>query len=159
MDQALACAPHSASRAVAERLNQGCFCVTLDRAALCKALVRESGEPEFCAQAIETRPHLFSNVPVFLPSTVIGEMAGIVAAIEEVARLPAYREAVLARAPEIAQQDRGPIGAFMGYDFHLDGEAAADRDQHQCRRCLPQRAAGAGAARLLRRGGGGTGDA
>lgn len=122
MDQALACTPQSASRAVAERLNQGCFCVTLDRAALCKALVHESGEPEFCATSIETRPHLFSNVPVFLPAAVISEMAEIVAAIEAVAAMPAYREAVLARAPEIAQQDRGPIGAFMGYDFHLDGE-------------------------------------
>lgn len=123
MDQALARVPQSASRAVAERLNQGCFCVTLDRAALCKALVREAGDPEFCATSIETRPHLFSNVPVFLPAEVISEMAAIVAAIEEVVCMPSYREAVLAWAPEIAQEDRGPLGAFMGYDFHLDGEA------------------------------------
>lgn len=122
MDQALASASVSASRAIADRLNKGCFCVTLDRAALCKALVRESGDPEFCASAIETRPHLFSNVPVFLPSAVIGEMAGIVGAIEEVARMPAYRTAVLGWAPEIAREDRGPLGAFMGYDFHLEGE-------------------------------------
>lgn len=122
MDQVAASAPVSQSRAIAERLNKGCFCVTLDRAALCRALVREAGDPEFCANAIETRPHLFSNVPVFLPSAVIGEMAGIVAAIEQVARMPAYREAVFVWAPEIAREDRGPLGVFMGYDFHLDGE-------------------------------------
>ncbi|HHZ07680.1 MAG TPA: hypothetical protein GX405_02750 [Rhizobiales bacterium] len=112
----------STSHAIADRLNKGCFCVTLDRAALCKALIREAGDPEFCVNAIETRPHLFSNVPVFLPSEVIGEMAGIVAAIEQVARMPAYREAAFAWAPEIAREDRGPLGAFMGYDFHLGGE-------------------------------------
>ncbi len=122
MDQALAGASASVSRTAAEQLNKGCFCVTLDRAALCRALVREAGDPEFCANSIETRPHLFSNVPVFLPAAVISEMAGIVTAIEQVARMPAYREAVLGWAPEIAQEDRGPIGAFMGYDFHLDGE-------------------------------------
>jgi len=33
--------------------------------------------------------------------------------------LPAYREKVLSWAPEVAQRDFGPRGAFMGYDFHL----------------------------------------
>ncbi len=122
MNQMAARASPSTSHAIADRLNKGCFCVTLDRAALCKALIREAGDPEFCVNAIETRPHLFSNVPVFLPSEVIGEMAGIVAAIEQVARMPAYREAAFAWAPEIAREDRGPLGAFMGYDFHLGGE-------------------------------------
>jgi hypothetical protein len=36
-----------------------------------------------------------------------------------VAEQPAYRERVAAWAPAIAQVDRGPRGAFMGYDFHL----------------------------------------
>jgi len=33
---------------LSERLNQNCFCVTLDRASLCEALEQEAGDPEFC---------------------------------------------------------------------------------------------------------------
>jgi len=110
------------ARSASDRLNQTCFCITLDREALCEALKSEAGDPEFCAALIETRPHLFSNVPVFLSAAAVAEMGKIVAAIEATSRLPDYRRTVLARAPEIAQKDFGPIGVFMGYDFHLDDE-------------------------------------
>ncbi|MDH4985084.1 hypothetical protein QEZ47_05930 [Aminobacter anthyllidis] len=56
---------------------------------------------------------------MFLSKSVIEEMRGIVDAIEAVTKLPAYRDAVLSWAPEVAQQDFGPSGALMGYDFHL----------------------------------------
>ncbi|MFN7009293.1 MAG: hypothetical protein ACK4PN_04615 [Allorhizobium sp.] len=115
-------APRISSTSSADRLNQSCFCITLDRDALCRALERESEDPAFCTSFIQTKPHLFSNVPVFLPSEAIAEMGRIAAAIEEVTRLPAYRAAVLSWAPEIAQQEHGPLGAFMGYDFHLDDD-------------------------------------
>ena len=46
-------------------------------------------------------------------------MLRAVHAIESLTRLPAYRDAVLSRSPEIALLDFGPRGAFMGYDFHL----------------------------------------
>ena len=49
-------------------------------------------------------------------------MGGIVDAIEAATKLPGYRDTVLAWAPEIAQQDFGPAGALMGYDFHLDND-------------------------------------
>lgn len=110
------------SSSIADRLNQSCFCITLDRDALCRALERETGDPAFCAAFIKTRPHLFSNVPVFLPAQAIAEMGKVVAAIEVTAQLPAYRRRVLSWAPEIAQEDHGPLGAFMGYDFHLDDD-------------------------------------
>ena len=77
--------------------------------------------PGFCASFIKTRPHLFSNAPVFLSEADTGEMIRIVNAIEAVTRLPAYQEAVLSWAPEIARRDFGPRGVFMGYDFHLVG--------------------------------------
>ena len=109
-------------RASSEHLNRECFCVTLNRGALCKALDREAADPEFCATFIGTRPHLFSNVPVFLAEAEISEMLRIVRAIERIARLPVYRDAVLSWAPDIARRDFGPLGAFMGYDFHLGGE-------------------------------------
>jgi hypothetical protein len=111
--------PKLVIQSASERLNQECFCVTLDRDALYRALEREVGDPDFGATFIKTRPYLFSNAPVFLSESDTGGMIRIVHAIEAAIRLPAYREAVLSRAPEIARRDFGPRGVFMGYDFHL----------------------------------------
>lgn len=107
--------------AASERLNRGCFCRTLDRDALCRAFVEKTGDPTFCTELINTRPHLFSNVAVFVPAEAVAKMEAAVGAIEAMARRPAYRDAVLSWAPDIARFDPGPIGAFMGYDFHVDG--------------------------------------
>ena len=46
-------------------------------------------------------------------------MQAIIQAVEAVAALPAYQEVVLGYAPEIARYRPGPVGVFMGYDFHL----------------------------------------
>ena len=108
-----------ATRPLSERLNRECACITLDRDALCGALEREAGDPAFCATLIRTRPHLFSNSPVFLSEANVAAMLRVVHAIESVTRLPAYRDAVLSRSPGIARHDFGPRGVFMGYDFHL----------------------------------------
>jgi hypothetical protein len=104
---------------LSERLNQNCFCITLDRQSLCEALEREAGDPEFCETFIQPKTHLFSNVPVFLSASQVAEMQEVVAAIETTARLTAYKAAVLTWAPEISHVDHGPVGALMGYDFHL----------------------------------------
>ena len=112
------CIPQAA-RSASEFLNRECFCITLDRDALCRALEREAGDQDFCTTFIGARPHLFSNAPVFLSESDIGGMARIVHAIEAATRLPGYQEAALSWAPEIARQEFGPRGAFMGYDFHL----------------------------------------
>ena len=111
--------PKTAFRQVSQQLNQECFCITLDSDALCRAFEREVGDPGFCASFIKTRPHLFSNAPVFMSEADTGEMSRIVHAFEAVTRLPAYQEAVLSWAPEIARREFGPRGVFMGYDFHL----------------------------------------
>jgi hypothetical protein len=117
-------APISSDRpqSVSDHLNQSCFCITLDHASLCKALEREAGDPEFCERFIHPRTHLFSNVPVFLPASAITEMQEVVVAVEATSRLAAYQTAVLSWAPEIARMDHGPLGALMGYDFHLGGD-------------------------------------
>ena len=112
----------SGTRSISELLNQECFCITLDRDALCRALEREAGDPEFCRTFIGPKTHLFSNVPVFLSEASIGEMLRIVHAVEAATRLPGYRDAVLSWAPEVARHDFGPAGVFMGYDFHLAAE-------------------------------------
>jgi hypothetical protein len=107
------------ARLISERLNRECFCITLDRAALCDALDREVGDAEFYATFIRARPHLFSNAPVFISESETTEMLRIVRAIEAATRLPRYRRAALSWAPELAQRDFGPRGVFMGFDFHV----------------------------------------
>jgi hypothetical protein len=107
------------SRAVSDRLNRECFCITLDRNALCETFGREAGDPEFCASLIGSRPQLFSGTALFISRSDVADMLRTVRAIEAAARLPGYREAALSRAPAIARRDFGPLGAFMGYDFHL----------------------------------------
>ena len=109
-------------QSVSDRLNQTCLCVTLDRIALGKALEHEAGDPAFVETFIRPRPHLFSNVPVFLSADAVAEMQECVLAIEATSRLPSYQAAVLSWAPQIAQRDHGPVGALMGYDFHLGGD-------------------------------------
>ena len=103
----------------AERLNRGCFCITLDRPALMEALNKEVGSHDFAQRLSETYPTLFSNVPTFVPAETLIEMARVVDAVETAARLPDYREAALSWAPPIARLDFGPIGALMSYDFHV----------------------------------------
>ena len=102
-----------------DRLNKNCFCVTLDLPSLREAMEREAGEPAFFETFIRPKAHLFSQVPVFLSATTVDEMRAIAAAVETTAQLAAYKAAVLSWAPEIARADHGPIGALMGYDFHL----------------------------------------
>ena len=109
----------SGNRSASERLNKECLCITIDRDALCQALEREVGDTDFCSTFIKTRPHLFSNAPVFISESETDEMLRIVRAIEAATRLSGYQAAALSWAPEIAQHDFGPRGAFMGYDFHL----------------------------------------
>ena len=110
---------HSTSKFAPDQLNQTCFCLTLDQGELARALDAASGELGFQARIAVNQPHLFSNVPVFLPASTLRAMQDIVAAIELVAQIPAYKTAVLGWAAPIAQIDHGPQGALMCYDFHL----------------------------------------
>ena len=119
MDAATPAAATSEARSISELLNHECFCITLDRNVLCRAIEREAGDPEFCRTLIGPKTNLFSNVPVFLSEANVGGMLRIVHAVEAATRLPGYRAAALSWAPEIARRDFGPAGVFMGYDFHL----------------------------------------
>jgi len=100
-------------------LNRECFCVTLDRAGLSAAIQTEAREADLAAVLLEARPHLFAEMPVFLARADLDAMLAVVDAIEAAASDPTYQAAVIAWAPEIARQDFGPRGVFMGYDFHL----------------------------------------
>lgn len=103
----------------AEWLNGSCFCITLDRERLYAAVERQAGDPAFSTRYLRPREHLFSNVPVFHAARELEEMTAVVHMIEAASNLPAYREAALAWAPDIAHFDPGPRGVLMGYDFHL----------------------------------------
>lgn len=103
----------------AERLNRGCFCITLDRTALSQALDREVGIAGFAKSLAETHASLFSNVPVFVPASVLTEMEQVVQAVEAASRLPPYRTESLSWASEISNLDFDLAGALMGYDFHV----------------------------------------
>jgi hypothetical protein len=112
----------SAPSGEAERLNRGCFCVTLDRPALAAAFDREVGAAGFADALEHSHPLLFANVPVFVPAGTLAEMTQVVAAVEAASALAGYRDAALSWAPPLARQDHGPAGALMGYDFHLTAD-------------------------------------
>lgn len=105
--------------AATANLNRDCFCITLDRTALSAAMQRDAGDADFFAEQIESRPHLFSNAPVFLPKRDEAAMRAIVTAVEAATALEGYRSAAAAWTSQIARHDFGPRGVFMGYDFHL----------------------------------------
>jgi hypothetical protein len=109
---------------LAEQLNSGCFCSSLDVAALRAALSTELGDAKVFELVTERCPYLFSSRPVFIAETQTRRIAEVIAAIESVIAMPAYRQFVLDHAPEIARHDPGGAkGVFFGYDFHLRDES------------------------------------
>ena len=102
---------------LANRLNAGCHCVSLDRSGLEAELERVS--PGFHAEVMAGRPHLFSDSVTFVSEDHVQRMARLVAAVERVVALPSYREHVLAWAPQSAHHSIAAPGVFLGYDFHL----------------------------------------
>ena len=102
-----------------EHLNADCTCITLDRGALFRAMEDAVGDSAFCGKLAAALPNLLSAQPMFLAAAHAERMQQIVSAIEIAVSLPDYQSVVLARAPEIAHYRPGPIGVFMGYDFHL----------------------------------------
>ena len=119
--------------ALAERLNGDCYSAQIDRAALDDAL-RSEGENFF--RAMSERPHLFSGVVFFISADQMKQMRAVIAAVESVVKLPAWRDAkgVLPYAPTDARiagaygntPDHIPQakGVFFGYDFHLNATGA-----------------------------------
>jgi len=107
---------------IAEVLNRDCRCVSVDLHALRSELERDLQCRGLTLALVESHPHLFSAVPVFVSGAQVRHMAAIIRAVESVVALPAYREHVLAWAAATARIDPGPLGAFLGYDFHLGAD-------------------------------------
>lgn len=113
----------------ANKLNEDCFCVSLDRQALRAALRDETGlgdktDGDHIVNLIEERcPHLFAAHPVFVSQNQLSRIEDVIRAIESVVAMPSYRDACLAQAPAIAQHPtQHTKGVFFGYDFHVGVE-------------------------------------
>lgn len=104
---------------LADALNAKCSCMTLDRDRLIVTLQAHAEVGTLWQDLAVTHPHLFATTPAFISSEVLVRMKTVVKTIERLAKLEAFHQAVLAGAPQIAQQNFGPVGALMGYDFHV----------------------------------------
>lgn len=105
----------------AAALNEACFCVSLDQAALVNALTEQLGDSELSELLKSRCPHLFAARPVFVSSLRLRQVCEVIQAIEQTVSSPGWREHALDYAPPIARHNpRGSHGVFFGYDFHLD---------------------------------------
>lgn len=98
-----------------------CVFPAVDPVLLRARLAERCGGDAACHALLEQRPTLFAATEIPLSTAADAQMRATIAAVEQVVALPAWREAVLARAPEIARRMPRARGVFFGYDFHLDG--------------------------------------
>lgn len=103
----------------AQQLNSQCRCVSFNRKAMHTELWRQQDDANLYRMIAEERPHLFAESAVFVTDSCIKKQREIIVAIESVIALPAYRERVLAYAPESAKFIPKAHSVFFGYDFHL----------------------------------------
>jgi hypothetical protein len=110
---------HSLDNRRAEQLNRDCHCVALNRPALQRELSRQTDGDELYRMMTEERPHLISDVAVFVAEANLHQQQEIIHALETVIAMPAYQDRVLAYAPASAQFKPKAQGVYLGYDFHL----------------------------------------
>ncbi len=103
---------------IATRLNEDCFCQTLDREQLDYVLRHDQHQGDMLAQ----HPQLFSNIATFVSRTQFTSIKNTIEAIERTIALPAFNDSVMRDAHSHARVNQGPKGVFMGYDFHLSTE-------------------------------------
>lgn len=116
---ALAAATPGLTVTLAQALNEDYACQSLEPAQLRRELEFHPTLGGLGDSLAQTHPHLFSSTQVFVSETAQRTIAASVAAIERVATLPGYQQQALATADPIAQRAWGPVGMFMGYDFHI----------------------------------------
>lgn len=104
---------------LADMLNLGCACETLQPAHLKQQLESAPALHGLCERLATTHPHLFSRTAVFLDAGLAQQLHDAVAALDRLMRSPAWQAEALRQAPAIAAADHGPAGVFMGYDFHV----------------------------------------
>ncbi|MBI1173948.1 MAG: hypothetical protein GC139_01630 [Sideroxydans sp.] len=100
-------------------MNADCHAGELDYGAVERAL-RAQGD-DFWHAVKEERPHLCACAAVFISAEQLAQMRAVIAAVEQVVALPAWRKARLGEAAHAGQHARG---VFFGYDFHLNADGA-----------------------------------
>lgn len=126
LDKSIASLDRCCAGKTVEMLNDTCFCVSLDQAALRQALANETDDDGLFHLLEERCPYVFAARPVFISSEHVQQMQALVKAIESVVSLPGYREAALVDAPAVARHSpRGAKSVFFGYDFHVHEEGVA----------------------------------
>ncbi|MEO8467216.1 MAG: hypothetical protein ABI640_17950 [Gammaproteobacteria bacterium] len=103
----------------AQRLNRSCYCVGADIPSLRTWLEQDLNSRGLSQPIVATHPHLFSALPVFVAQEHATQIRNVIRAIEKVIALPAYRRAVLAEAPSVAQLAPAARGVLTSYDFHI----------------------------------------
>ena len=83
--------PLESPRRAIDMLNSACFCYSLDREALARALDSELGQPGLADMVRQRCPFLFAALPVFVATPQLHRMAKVMQAVESVVALPAYR--------------------------------------------------------------------
>lgn len=102
-----------------ETLNRTCYCLSLDEEALRRHLAVDLDTRGLSRDLVETHPHLFASVPMFVSREHVEQMARVIDAVEAVVATPHFCRATLAWAPDIAHFDPSSPGGLLGYDFHL----------------------------------------
>jgi len=103
-----------------EVLNSGCFCLTLDAAAIEHAFATDPDTRAAYPVVLANSPNLFAATPVFVSQQHLSEMAGIVAAADAVISLPSFQELVLVGSDSITHSEtKSTGGVFLSYDFHV----------------------------------------
>jgi hypothetical protein len=107
---------------LADALNLGCACSTLDARQLRAELETTPALVGLVDQLALSHPHLFASTVVFLDPRTRNEIRQAVATLDRVCALPSWQDHALLGADAQTRQDRGPHGVFMGYDFHLSAD-------------------------------------
>jgi len=104
-----------------ELLNNGCFCVTLDPYLLNQHLSDDSGINIFYYNLSKSHPTLFSNTSVYLSKKHFLLMSELIDTIHQTLnKLPIRQQLFpLHSLEKLNSLANGPMGVFMGYDFHL----------------------------------------
>lgn len=98
----------------ADALNKGIGYARLDRVAL-DAAIRAQGSA--FREAISVgHDHLFADVPLFIAPAQLQRMRDVIAAVERVVKLPGWMSSTSVQ--------NECLGAFYGYDFHLNEQGA-----------------------------------
>jgi hypothetical protein len=97
-----------------QRMNEDTSAAVIDRLALDRS-IRQQGEA-FYHSITERHAHLFAAVPVVITPEQLTQMQAVIAAVEEVVKLPGWIDETFS--------SNSAKGVFFGYDFHLNESGA-----------------------------------